>query len=152
MAHIVRDYDKATDLTQEVFMNVYRARSSLEKSYICRAAGNTALSAIRKNRRRSILEPRRAGRAATATRGRARSSGRRRALMQLCIFNVYQQLETQCGLDPALTGQAFRERVDELRWDAGNDMARIFGTARTQRIRTWPSGSSSGCNAGSLPR
>jgi hypothetical protein len=49
-----------------------------------------------------------------------------RALMQLYIFDVYHQLEMQCGLDPALTGQAFRERVGEFRWDAGNEMARIM--------------------------
>jgi hypothetical protein len=50
-----------------------------------------------------------------------------RALMQLYIFDVYHQLELQCGLDPALLGQAFRERVDEFRWEAGNEMARIMG-------------------------
>lgn len=61
VAHIVRDYDKAADLAQEVFMNVYRARSSLEKAYIYRAARNTALSAIHRTRRRSILESRWAG-------------------------------------------------------------------------------------------
>ena len=49
-----------------------------------------------------------------------------RALMQLYIFDVYHQLEMQCGLDPALTGQAFKERVGEFRWDAGNEMARIM--------------------------
>lgn len=61
LAHIVRDYDKARDLAQEVFMNVYRARSSLEKAYIYRAARNAALSAIHRTRRRSILEARWAG-------------------------------------------------------------------------------------------
>jgi hypothetical protein len=49
-----------------------------------------------------------------------------RALMQLYIFNVYQQLEMQCGLDPALTEEALRERVGEFRWNAGNEMARIM--------------------------
>lgn len=49
-----------------------------------------------------------------------------RALMQLYIFDVYHQLEMQCGLDPALMGQAFRERVNEFRWEAGNEMARIM--------------------------
>ena len=49
-----------------------------------------------------------------------------RALMQLYVFDVYHQLEMQCGLDPALTGRAFRERVGEFRWDAGNEMARIM--------------------------
>lgn len=49
-----------------------------------------------------------------------------RALMQLYIFDVYHQLEMQCGLDPALLGQAFKERVHELRFDASNEMARIM--------------------------
>jgi hypothetical protein len=49
-----------------------------------------------------------------------------RALMQLYIFDVYHQLEMQCGLDPALLGQTFKERVGEFRWDAGNEMARIM--------------------------
>jgi RNA polymerase sigma factor (sigma-70 family) len=61
LAHLVRDYDKATDLAQEVFMNVYRARSSLERAYIYRAAKNTALSALRRSQRRGILESRWAG-------------------------------------------------------------------------------------------
>jgi len=61
VAHIVRDYDKATDLAQEVFMNVYRARSGLEKTYIYRAAKNTALSALRRSQQRGILESRWAG-------------------------------------------------------------------------------------------
>jgi RNA polymerase sigma factor (sigma-70 family) len=61
LAHIVRDYDKAADLAQEVFMNVYRARSSLERAYIYRAARNTALSALRRSQRRGILESRWAG-------------------------------------------------------------------------------------------
>jgi hypothetical protein len=56
-----------------------------------------------------------------------------RALMQLYIFDVYHQLEMQCGLDPALTGQVFRERVGEFRWDAGNEMARIMeGSAESK--------------------
>jgi hypothetical protein len=50
-----------------------------------------------------------------------------RALMQLYIFDVYHQLELQCGLDPALLGRAFRERVDEFRWESGNEMARFMG-------------------------
>jgi hypothetical protein len=56
-----------------------------------------------------------------------------RSLMQLYIFDVYHQLEMQCGLDPALTGQTFRERVEEFRWDAGNEMARIMeGSAESK--------------------
>ncbi len=61
IARIVRDYDKARDLAQEVFMNVYRVRSSLEKAYIFRAARNTAVGALHRTRRRSILEARWAG-------------------------------------------------------------------------------------------
>jgi len=61
IAHIVRDYDKARDLAQEVFMNVYRVRSSLEKAYIYRAARNAALESLHRSRRRSILEARWAG-------------------------------------------------------------------------------------------
>jgi RNA polymerase sigma-70 factor (ECF subfamily) len=61
VAHITRDYDKAADLTQEVFMNVYRARSSFEKAYIYRAARNAAFGAIHRTRRRQILESRWAG-------------------------------------------------------------------------------------------
>jgi Sigma-70 region 2 len=48
VAHITRDYDKAADLAQEVFMNVYRARSSLEKAYIYRAAKNTLSARARR--------------------------------------------------------------------------------------------------------
>jgi RNA polymerase sigma factor (sigma-70 family) len=61
VAHITRDYDKAADLTQEVFMNVYRARSSFEKAYIYRATMNAAFGAIHRTRRRQILESRWAG-------------------------------------------------------------------------------------------
>jgi hypothetical protein len=50
-----------------------------------------------------------------------------RALMQLYVFDVYHQLEMQCGLDPALMGQAFKDRINEFRWDAGNELARIMG-------------------------
>jgi metal-responsive CopG/Arc/MetJ family transcriptional regulator len=49
-----------------------------------------------------------------------------RSLMQLYIFDVYHQLEMQCGLDPALMGQALRERINEFRHEAGNEMARIM--------------------------
>jgi hypothetical protein len=49
-----------------------------------------------------------------------------RSLMQLYIFDIYHQLEMQCGLDPALTGQAFKERMNEFRHEAGNELARIM--------------------------
>jgi hypothetical protein len=49
-----------------------------------------------------------------------------RSLMQLYIFDVYHQLEMQCGLDPALTGAALKERINEFRFEAGNELARIM--------------------------
>lgn len=49
-----------------------------------------------------------------------------RSLMQLYIFDVYHQLEMQCGLDPALTGRALKERIGEFRHEAGNELARIM--------------------------
>jgi hypothetical protein len=49
-----------------------------------------------------------------------------RALMQLYIFDVHQQLELQCGVDHALSGQAFMERLIEFRHEASNELARIM--------------------------
>jgi hypothetical protein len=49
-----------------------------------------------------------------------------RALMQLYIFDVHQQLELQCGIDPALSGQGFMERIIEFRHEASNELARIM--------------------------
>jgi hypothetical protein len=49
-----------------------------------------------------------------------------RALMQLYIFDVYHQLEMQCGLAPAMTGAALKERIHEFRFEAGNELARIM--------------------------
>lgn len=49
-----------------------------------------------------------------------------RALMQLYVFHVHQQLEMQCGVDPAMSGSAFKELVTRFRSEAGSEMAQIL--------------------------
>lgn len=53
---ITEDYTNADDLTQEVFIKVYRARASFEKAYIYCAATNTAINYLRlRSRQRRVL-------------------------------------------------------------------------------------------------
>jgi hypothetical protein len=56
-----------------------------------------------------------------------------RALMQLYIFHVHQQLAMQTGVDIPLAEDEFAERVLEFRHEAGNEMARIFGDSADSR-------------------
>jgi hypothetical protein len=49
-----------------------------------------------------------------------------RALMQLYIFHVHEQLTMQCGVDPAMTERELAARMSEFRMEAGNEMARIM--------------------------
>lgn len=48
IARITEDRDGAPDIAQEVFFNVYKARSSFELSYIYRAAKNAAYNELRR--------------------------------------------------------------------------------------------------------
>src|SRR4051794_13815770 len=48
---IVDDYSRATELAQEVFLNLYKARISFERSYIYRAAKNEAICELRRRKR-----------------------------------------------------------------------------------------------------
>src|ERR1051325_4650879 len=55
IAHVIDDYDTAYDITQEVFINIYKAHSSFDRAYIYRAAKNAAYSEFRRrNKQRRI--------------------------------------------------------------------------------------------------
>jgi RNA polymerase sigma-70 factor (ECF subfamily) len=61
IAHIIKDRDRAADLTQEVFINLLKARSSFDAAYIYRAAKNRAFNDLRQTLRRRVVETRWAG-------------------------------------------------------------------------------------------
>jgi hypothetical protein len=49
-----------------------------------------------------------------------------RSLMQLYIFDVYEQLAMQCGLDAPMLEGEFKKRLNEFQHGASNELARIM--------------------------
>ena len=117
MQPVIDTYRKFMDeATETMRYNLWRMHSEVERMWLETRKAFAGMKAMSEN-----IET-----IACASRYNTEQAIVIRALMQLYMFNVHQEIEMQCGLNAPLLKQEFEERLTEFRHAAGNEMAQVM--------------------------